>query len=177
MCRSLRITSRLCRCFLCLRCATAQPSRQYPQSFTLDCRQLVDRVLWFRFSSLGCEDRKGQRSIQGDPTAIDFVSTQRAVNGGTARDMPPLKPYVAGSTGTVNVHSHIATEYIETVVYRTESGHSAVWQRSLDQPTFTMANVRAEGPSRAWSSVDHLGGVDPTVGLGPGLSETQELII
>ena len=49
-----------------------------------------------------------------------------------------------------------------------------MWQRFLDQPTFSMANVRTEGPSQPGSSQDHLGGVDPTVGFRPDLSKNQE---
>ena len=86
----------------------------------------------------------------------------------------PIKPYVAGSSGAINVSSHIPTSFIEKVAYRIESGQYAIWQRSLDQSTFSTANVRADVPSRPGSSQDHLGGVDPTVGLRPDFSKTQE---
>ena len=55
-----------------------------------------------------------------------------------------------------------------------QTAHSAILQRSLDQSTFTMSNVRTEGPSQAGSSQDQLGGVEPTVGLRPGLGQNQE---
>ena len=87
--------------------------------------------------------------------------------------LPPLRPYSAGSFGTINVNSHIATSYIEKAVYRMEPAQSAIMQRSPDQSIVTLSNVRTEGPSQAGSSPDHLGGVDPTVGLRPDFSQGQ----
>ena len=50
------------------------------------------------------------------------MNTDLAVNGDGANVLPPLKPNLAGSSGTASVHSHIATAYIEKVVYRFASG-------------------------------------------------------
>ena len=70
---------------------------------------------------------------------------------------------MAGSSGTVNVHSHIATAYIEKLVYRVDTAEAALLQRSLDQGTLTLASVQREEPGQPGSSTDHRGGVDPRV--------------
>ena len=44
-----------------------------------------------------------------------FINTDLAVNGDQAPGLPPRKPYLAGSSGAINVNSHIATSYIEKV--------------------------------------------------------------
>ena len=92
---------------------------------------------------------KGQRSSHGEPTAIVFVSTDLELNGDGAYTLPPLRPYVAGSSGTVNVHSHIATAYIEKLVCRIALGQAAIWQRSTDQSTFALASVRLKESGHA----------------------------
>ena len=103
-----------------------------------------------------------------------LINTGLAVSGNPSTHLPPLRPYWAGSSGAISVDSHIATSYIEKGVYRMGSAQSASWQRSLDQSAVTFSNVRTEGPSHAGSSQDHLGGVDPTVGLRPDLSQSRE---
>ena len=59
---------------------------------------------------------KGQKSNYDESTAVIFINTDLAVNGDPARQLPPLRPYLAGSSGTINVSSHIATSYIENIV-------------------------------------------------------------
>ena len=64
--------------------------------------------------------------------AVVLINTDLAVNGDLSLQLPPLGPYLAGSSGTINVNSHTATSYIEKVVYRMQPAQSAVLQRSLD---------------------------------------------
>ena len=71
--------------------------------------------------------------------------------------------------------SHIATSYIEKILYRMQSGQAAIIQRSVDQSTPTLAQARSEVPSQAGSSQDHLGGVDPTARLRLDLSQGLDL--
>ena len=79
---------------------------------------------------------------------------------------------MAGSSGIVEVHSHISTAYIEKVVYRTGMAEAAIVQRSLDQGTRTLANVQL---GLAGSSSDHVGGVDPTVPLAARPKQRSQL--
>ena len=123
------------------------------------------------FSRWASRIGKGQRSHYDESTAVIFINTDLAVNGDPARQLPPLRPYLAGSSGTINVASHIATSYIEKIVYRMQSAQAAIIQRSIDPSTPTLAQARSERPSHSGSSMGHLSGVDPTARLRPDLSQ------
>ena len=88
----------------------------------------------------------GQRSSQDESTAIVFASTDLALSGDGANGVTPLRLYSVGSSGTVNVHSHIATAYIEKFVYRVGMAEAAIVQRSLDPGPLTLATVQREEP-------------------------------
>ena len=50
--------------------------------------------------------------------AIVSIYNDIVVNGDPDLQLPPLMPYLAGSFGTVNVSSQIATPYIEKIVHQ-----------------------------------------------------------
>ena len=81
---------------------------------------------------------------------------------------------MAGSPGTVNVHSHIATAYIENFVYRVTMGHAAIWQRFLEPSISSLANVRPEEFGQAGSSTDYQSGVDPAALMRLDLTKGQD---
>ena len=83
------------------------------------------------FPHWGSRIGRGQRPNYGETTAVVLINTDLAVNGDSSKHVPPLRPYVAGSSGTINVNSHIATSYIEKVVCRMQRAQSAVLQRSF----------------------------------------------